>query len=371
MDEVECVVVGAGVVGLAVRAGAGLRRPRGGRARGRGADRQPHQLAQFRGDPRRHLLPARLGQGAALRAGPGAALRLLRRRGACRTRGSARSSWRPAPSRPARSPASPRRRRRTGSTTSRRSTPPSSRRSSPRLRGVAGLLSPSTGIVDSHALMLSYRGEAEDRGAMLAFAPGFSRRGRRRRGSRSRPASGGETLRLAHPAPGQRRRALRRRGGRGGRGARRRRTAARCTTARAAISGWPARAPFTPPDLPGARARRPRRAPDARPGRPRPASARTPNGSTRLDYGLDPGRGAGFYAAIRRYWPELPDGALLPDYAGIRPKLHPAGGPATDFADRGPRDPRGPGPRQPLRHREPRPHRLARHRRGGAGPGRH
>ena len=43
-----------------------------------------------------------------------------------------------------------------------------------------------------------------------------------------------------------------------------------------------------------------------------------------------------FYAAIRRYWPELPDGALAPDYAGIRPKLHPAGGPATDFLIEGP-----------------------------------
>ena len=55
-----------------------------------------------------------------------------------------------------------------------------------------------------------------------------------------------------------------------------------------------------------------------------------------LDYGLDAGRGEGFYAAIRRYWPALPDGALLPDYAGIRPKLYPADGPATDFAIEGP-----------------------------------
>ena len=51
---------------------------------------------------------------------------------------------------------------------------------------------------------------------------------------------------------------------------------------------------------------------------------------------MDPARAAGFYAAIRRYWPGLADGALRPDYAGIRPKLHPAGGPATDFAIEGP-----------------------------------
>src|SRR5690606_23162469 len=43
------------------------------------------------------------------------------------------------------------------------------------------------------------------------------------------------------------------------------------------------------------------------------------------DYSVDPGRAALFYQAIRRYWPGLPDGALAPDYAGIRPKLSPGG----------------------------------------------
>jgi L-2-hydroxyglutarate oxidase LhgO len=55
-----------------------------------------------------------------------------------------------------------------------------------------------------------------------------------------------------------------------------------------------------------------------------------------LDYRADPARAAGFYAAIRSYWPGLADGALTPDYTGIRPKLYPAGGPATDFAIEGP-----------------------------------
>ena len=41
----------------------------------------------------------------------------------------------------------------------------------------------------------------------------------------------------------------------------------------------------------------------------------------RIDYSLDPARGDGFYAAIRRYWPGLRDGALAPSYTGIRPKL--------------------------------------------------
>lgn len=40
-----------------------------------------------------------------------------------------------------------------------------------------------------------------------------------------------------------------------------------------------------------------------------------------IDYGVDPTRCERFYASIRRYWPQLPDGALLPGYAGVRPKL--------------------------------------------------
>ncbi len=50
-----------------------------------------------------------------------------------------------------------------------------------------------------------------------------------------------------------------------------------------------------------------------------------------LDYRVDPARAAGFYAAIRRYWPALPDGALQPAYAGIRPKLSGPGEPVADF----------------------------------------
>jgi L-2-hydroxyglutarate oxidase LhgO len=50
-----------------------------------------------------------------------------------------------------------------------------------------------------------------------------------------------------------------------------------------------------------------------------------------LDYGVDPARAERFYEAIRRYWPRVPTGALLPDYAGIRPKLAGRGMPAADF----------------------------------------
>ena len=40
------------------------------------------------------------------------------------------------------------------------------------------------------------------------------------------------------------------------------------------------------------------------------------------DYRVDPARAASFYETIRRFWPGMPDGALVPDYAGIRPKIH-------------------------------------------------
>jgi L-2-hydroxyglutarate oxidase LhgO len=53
-------------------------------------------------------------------------------------------------------------------------------------------------------------------------------------------------------------------------------------------------------------------------------------------YAVDPRRAESFYASIRRYWPGLPDGALVPDYAGIRPKLTGPGEPPADFVIDGP-----------------------------------
>jgi len=41
-----------------------------------------------------------------------------------------------------------------------------------------------------------------------------------------------------------------------------------------------------------------------------------------IDWRVDPARAHGFYAEVRRYWPELPDGALAPSYSGVRPKIH-------------------------------------------------
>lgn len=61
------------------------------------------------------------------------------------------------------------------------------------------------------------------------------------------------------------------------------------------------------------------------------------------DYQVDPGRRTAFAAAIRRYWPDVDAEALMPDYAGVRPKRVPAGQPAADFDLRGPGDHGVPG----------------------------
>jgi L-2-hydroxyglutarate oxidase LhgO len=50
-----------------------------------------------------------------------------------------------------------------------------------------------------------------------------------------------------------------------------------------------------------------------------------------LDYAVDERRAQSFYAAIRSYWPDLPDGGLVPAYTGVRPKVGFAGRVATDF----------------------------------------
>lgn len=57
---------------------------------------------------------------------------------------------------------------------------------------------------------------------------------------------------------------------------------------------------------------------------------------TQIDYQVDPARAEGFYADVRRYWPGLPDGALQPAYSGVRPKIHGPHEPAPDFRIDGP-----------------------------------
>ena len=50
---------------------------------------------------------------------------------------------------------------------------------------------------------------------------------------------------------------------------------------------------------------------------------------------VDPARGDAFYAEVRKYWPGLRDGALAPAYAGMRPKIHGPEEPAADFVIQG------------------------------------
>jgi len=54
------------------------------------------------------------------------------------------------------------------------------------------------------------------------------------------------------------------------------------------------------------------------------------------DLVVDPARGLSFYAEVRKYWPALPEGALQPGYAGIRPKISGPGEAARDFLIQGP-----------------------------------
>ena len=62
-----------------------------------------------------------------------------------------------------------------------------------------------------------------------------------------------------------------------------------------------------------------------------------------IDYSVDPRRGDRFYAAIRTYWPGLADGALQPGYAGVRPKINTASEPSADFVVQGPAEHGVPG----------------------------
>jgi L-2-hydroxyglutarate oxidase LhgO len=55
-----------------------------------------------------------------------------------------------------------------------------------------------------------------------------------------------------------------------------------------------------------------------------------------IDYAVQASRAPAFEAAIRRFWPALPDGALVPGYSGVRPKIHGPESPAPDFRIDGP-----------------------------------
>ncbi len=203
----------------------------------------------------------------------------------------------------------------------------------PNLSCTSALLSPATGIVDSHAYMLALQGEAEAAGAMVVFlSPVVAARAGRDGIEVEVGGTEPVTLRcrLLVNAAGLHAPALARRiAGM---------PADRVPTGYYAKGNYftlAARAPFSrliyPVPVPGGLGvhltidlgGQARFGPDV-------------EWIDTLDYTVDPRRADGFYAAVRRYWPALPDGALQPGYAGIRPKITAPGAPAADFVVQGP-----------------------------------
>jgi L-2-hydroxyglutarate oxidase LhgO len=203
----------------------------------------------------------------------------------------------------------------------------------PALRCTGALWSPTTGIVDSHGLMLAYLGDAEAHGAVVAFGSPLERAEVTPEGVMLE-VGGAEPMRLLA------RRVINSAG-------------LHAPTLARRFAG---RDPATVPSayyckgnyytLAG-------RSPFSRLIYPVPERAGLGvhvtvdlAGQCRfgpdtewvdgIDYDVEPARAEVFYAEVRKYWPELPDGALVPGYAGIRPKLDPAGSPARDFLVQGP-----------------------------------
>lgn len=203
----------------------------------------------------------------------------------------------------------------------------------PALRAEAALLSPSTGILDSHGLMLALRGEAEAQGAMIAFRSPVTG-GSLRDGEMAIEAGGETPMALAC------------------------RSFVNATGLGAqdlakSLKGFP------PPRIPPRHLAKGNyfvlagRSPFRHLVYPVPEAAGLGihltldlGGQARFgpdvewvereDYAVDPARAISFAEAIRRYWPELPDGGLQPGYAGIRPKIQAPHEPAADFAIQGP-----------------------------------
>ena len=242
----------------------------------------------------------------------------------------------------------------------------------PEIECVGALLSPSTGIIDSHAFMLALQGDAEHAGAVFAFHS---------RVARARVVDGGFEIEVqtltgdAGPVE-----AAGRAGKANGGGANSAGAGAGGSTGpglnSVSTSTWRARtlvnaaglhAPDVAARIEGLDAHHVPRAHYARghyftlAGRPRFQRLIYPvpqpgglgvhltldlQGQARfgpdvqwvdgIDYTVDPHRADAFYAEVRRYWPALRDGALQPGYAGIRPKLAGPEAPNLDFRIDGP-----------------------------------
>ncbi len=202
----------------------------------------------------------------------------------------------------------------------------------PQLHCVAALHSPSTGIVDSHALMLSLLGDLENAGGMLALKSPVLR---------AEFSDSGIVL-IAQDGTALRCRSVVNAAGLGAPALARR------------FEGLPLSSVPKEHFAKGNYFTLSGRAPFSRLVYPVPE----PGGlgvHLTLDLGnqakfgpdvqwvesaddlvVDPARGEGFYAEVRKYWPALPDGALIPGYAGMRPKISGPGEPAADFVIDGP-----------------------------------
>ena len=198
----------------------------------------------------------------------------------------------------------------------------------PNLECTAALLSPSTGVVDSHGYMLALQGEAEAAGAVFVFhSPVLS----------GRVVDDGIALQVGGAEP----MALHARLVINSAGLHAPGLASR-------IEGMPAQQIPTAYYAKGNYFTLTGRSPFSRLIYPVPVAGGLGvhltidlGGQARfgpdvewiptIDYTVDPARAAVFYAAVRKYWPALQDGALQPGYAGVRPKIVPPGAPGQDF----------------------------------------
>jgi L-2-hydroxyglutarate oxidase LhgO len=202
----------------------------------------------------------------------------------------------------------------------------------PALSCLAALHSPSTGIVDSHALMLSYQGDFEHSGGLVAFNAQVKAADCRADGIVLQMADGTELL------------------------------ASVVVNAAGLTAPWLAKEfqGLAAPHVPAAYFAKGNyftlsgRSPFSRLIYPVPEAAGLGVHLT-LDLGgqakfgpdvewvaspddlvVDPARGDAFYAEVRKYWPALQDGGLIPGYAGIRPKINAPHEAARDFVLDGP-----------------------------------
>lgn len=204
----------------------------------------------------------------------------------------------------------------------------------PELSCVAALSSPNTGIVDTHAYMLALQGDAENAGALFAFASEVVGASLSFNGVvlRTRSADGSEIefetnqmincAGLWAPQLARRVKGLDQN------------TIPTAHFAKGNYYSLDGKAPFSrlvyPVPEPGGLGvhltldlgGQARFGPDVE---------WLDDGQTEIDYAVDPHRADRFYQEIRAYWPQLQDASLQPAYAGVRPKISGPEEPAADF----------------------------------------